>query len=523
MRNQVRPDPLTGIPVSARSARASAAIRTFTLSLAAGLLLSTADATRALPVLLALGVIAVACSTLELGVLTRGGSWLPVTEALLSALVLTSAPPEAALLVYLAAPPVIAGLRHGAVACFNVTLVGAIAVIATAILSEGRTDVARILESVPWLVMGLGVGQLAGWQSRSVRDLEARQAPFAAAHQLMSQLHDLTSAGAVGLDSVQLAAELEAALRRTTGASRSAVLLHGRQDEVDLISSYGDLKPPPDVDGEVDPSIASICLAVADNTFGSVVLVREAGWTLELLAMAQEVAEEFVLRLDTAVTFDEVRLMATSEERTRIAREMHDGVAQEIVALGYVVDEIESMTSESSVQSLAASLRDEISRVVADLRFSIFDLRHHVADHQLAGALAEYVREVSHGTDLRVHLVLDESGPPLPRRTEVELLRVAQEAIGNVRRHAEATNLWVTLVCDGASIRLEIEDDGVGNAVPREKHWGLQTMRERAQCIGAELTISPRTEGGTVVLLQTKHHVATEGMTRHEHHSSPRR
>ena len=63
----------------------------------------------------------------------------------------------------------------------------------------------------------------------------------------------------------------------------------------------------------------------------------------------------------------------------------------------------------------------------------------------------------------------------------MELLRIAQEAIGNVRRHARASNLWITLVSDGSSIRLEMEDDGVGNATPKDRHWGLQTMRERAE------------------------------------------
>ena len=130
--------------------------------------------------------------------------------------------------------------------------------------------------------------------------------------------------------------------------------------------------------------------------------------------------------------------------------------------------------------------------MVTELRFSIFDLRHQIAEHRLSGALAEYVREVSHGTDLRVHLLLDESGPALPSRTEMELLRVAQEAIGNVRRHAHAANLWVTLVSDGSCVRLEIEDDGVGNAQPKDRHWGLQTMQERAATIGADLDISPR-------------------------------
>ena len=80
---------------------------------------------------------------------------------------------------------------------------------------------------------------------------------------------------------------------------------------------------------------------------------------------------------------------------------------------------------------------------------------------------------------------------------------MAQEAIGNVRKHARADNLWVTLDSDGATLRLEVEDDGVGNAGPREHHWGLQTMRERADGVGADLDVTPRPDGGTVVSLRS--------------------
>ncbi len=99
------------------------------------------------------------------------------------------------------------------------------------------------------------------------------------------------------------------------------------------------------------------------------------------------------------------------------------------------------------------------------------------------------------------------------------MLRVAQEAIGNVRKHARADNLWVTLDSDGSTLHLEVEDDGVGNAGPRDHHWGLQTMRERAEGVGADLDVSPRPGGGTVVSLRSpddRH--PHEGETAHEHH-----
>ena len=180
------------------------------------------------------------------------------------------------------------------------------------------------------------------------------------------------------------------------------------------------------------------------------------------------------------------------------------------------------MSQEPEIRELAATLRDEVSRVVTELRFSIFDLRHQVAEHRLSGALTDYVSEISQGTGLRVHLVLDDSGSSLPTRIEAELLRIAQEALNNVRKHAQASNVWITLVASGSDVTLRIEDDGVGNAVPRERHWGLQTMTERAERIGARLTITPRTDGGTVVLLRSTDVAPPERITACDHHSSPR-
>jgi signal transduction histidine kinase len=80
---------------------------------------------------------------------------------------------------------------------------------------------------------------------------------------------------------------------------------------------------------------------------------------------------------------------------------------------------------------------------------------------------------------------------------------VAQEAIGNVRKHAHADNLWVTLVSDGTTLLLEVEDDGVGNAVPKKRHWGLQSMQERAAGIDASLEVTSREGGGTIVRLNS--------------------
>jgi signal transduction histidine kinase len=150
---------------------------------------------------------------------------------------------------------------------------------------------------------------------------------------------------------------------------------------------------------------------------------------------------------------------------------------------------------------------------------SVFDLRHEVEDADgLAGALSEYVRELSKHSDLRVHLTLDEQGTQLSRSAETELLRIAQEAIGNVHKHAHAINVWVRLSTDASGFRLVVEDDGIGQASPRSGHYGLHTMRERAARIGATLEVAARPDGGTVVTL-----ISAQPATREGHHDDHQR
>lgn len=491
--------------VTVRTWRVTTAVRAFALALCIGMLLANrqGDVANTSQLTLALVLVAGVCSALEWGTLWRSTAWIPVGEALLVSLILTSSNAPAALFAYLVVPPVVSGVRHGLVTVLNATFIGALTLILTVANSSTELSVGAAL---PWLVLGLGGGILASWQSRATRDLHARQAPYAAAHQLMSQLHTLAREGAVGLDSTALADALATKLRSVSGAIDSAIFAVSRGGGLHQLTSHGESSKlaeqvmSPETDRR--PDVAVVSLRGVEEVRGFAALARMRHWDDETALQAAELGREFALRLDTAVLFEDIRHMATSEERNRIAREMHDGVAQELVALGYLVDEIDSMTTDPTTKQVVATLREEVSRVVTELRYSIFDLRQQVNDNRLAVALAEYVREVSKDSDLRVHLMLEESESPGPK-TESEILRIAQEAVGNVRRHSRAKNLWVTYSCDGSSLGLTIEDDGVGNATPKERHWGLQTMKERAFSIGAQLDVSERPGGGTTVRLHS--------------------
>jgi nitrate/nitrite-specific signal transduction histidine kinase len=131
---------------------------------------------------------------------------------------------------------------------------------------------------------------------------------------------------------------------------------------------------------------------------------------------------------------------------------------------------------------------------------SIFDLRSEVDVHGgLGAALSEHVRTVGRQSGLTVHMSLAETPNRLPSETEAELLRIAQEAITNARKHAEAQNLWVSLEVDPPTAALRIEDDGRGLGKARDDSYGLQIMQERAKRLRSTLQVLAREPRGTIV------------------------
>jgi signal transduction histidine kinase len=256
--------------------------------------------------------------------------------------------------------------------------------------------------------------------------------------------------------------------------------------------------PAPQVSALVLPLIAGV------RTVGLVVLERDGigGYPPGLTARIASAAAPAALRLEAALLFDEVRSLATSEERQRLAREIHDGVAQELVMIGYGIDNAKAVLpegAEDAAEELRV-LREEVTRVITELRLSLFELRSEVDRHGgLAAALAEFARISGNQAGLKVHLSLEEGGR-LPAAIESELLRIAQEAITNARKHAAAANLWVTCTVDPPFAQIEVSDDGQGIADQRkEGSYGLAIMAERAERIRGRLEIQPRLPSGTTV------------------------
>jgi signal transduction histidine kinase len=255
--------------------------------------------------------------------------------------------------------------------------------------------------------------------------------------------------------------------------------------------------------GEVSSLVIPLVSGI--RTIGLVTLEADRGgaYPSALVNRTTTMAGPAALRLEAALLFDDVRSLATNEERQRLAREIHDGVAQELVMVGYGIDNALATLPDGAAESAEdlRALRGEVTRVITELRLSLFELRTEV-DRQggLAAAIAEYARQVAAAGGLRVHFSVDESTARMPAAVEAELLRIAQEAITNARKHAGAQNLWVTCEIDPPYARIEVSDDGQGIGPQRpDGRFGLAIMAERAERIRGQLEITPRSDSGTSV------------------------
>ncbi|MBI2710026.1 MAG: GAF domain-containing sensor histidine kinase [Actinobacteria bacterium] len=209
------------------------------------------------------------------------------------------------------------------------------------------------------------------------------------------------------------------------------------------------------------------------------------------------------LAIDNARWFARLRTVGADEERTRIARDLHDRIGQSLAYLAFELDRIVKTDSRGESVTVALErLRNDIRGVIGEVRDTLYDLRTDVSDAQdLPTTLDAFLQRVRERSDLDVAVESDATGR-LPLLQEREMWRIAQEAITNVERHARAHRVVVTWWCDGRSASMQIRDDGAGFAPGRAGRldsYGILGMRERAASIGATLDIDSSPGKGSTV------------------------
>ncbi|MEL6984503.1 MAG: GAF domain-containing sensor histidine kinase, partial [Actinomycetota bacterium] len=220
----------------------------------------------------------------------------------------------------------------------------------------------------------------------------------------------------------------------------------------------------------------------------------------ELLA---GMAEMLALTLANARSFNQLRSLAADEERTKIARDLHDRLGQ---YLTYIALELERINTESPSTAIK-ELHEDVQGAIGEFRDTLLELRVAVsAERPLSVVLGEVVERFARRSEVDVNLTVSDRADRLPSRVETEFLRIAQEALTNIQKHAKATKVDLSwTVADGEGL-LVIEDDGRGFQTSqgiRGSAYGLVGMRERAASVGAVLHIASEPGQGTVVRVQS--------------------
>lgn len=251
---------------------------------------------------------------------------------------------------------------------------------------------------------------------------------------------------------------------------------------------------------------ASIPLYFQDKPLG-ILNVTGPSWrklTAHELRLLSTIAYQTGIAIERARLAEEGARLARAEERARIAREIHDTLVQGLTAIALHLD-----GAMRHLEKNPARARERLSRALATARESLEEARRSVLNLRgapldgkpLPEALVSLGRTFTSETGVRVQ-VRAQASLRLPLRVEAELLRIAQEALANVRRHARATAVEITLEARRRRVRLAIQDDGTGfdPRARRDGGHGIVGMHERASLLGGRVRIQSRPRQGTSVV-----------------------
>lgn len=441
----------------------------------------------------------------------------PVGEGLLAA-VLIGAVGEygTPYLPYLAVPALIVGVTRGIRPALMVALIADVTLLATSVaVGKPNHQTGTLAQQLQWSLLALAVAVLAGWVRR-IRygdDVAPPEAAYIEAHRLLSELHIVARQLSLGLDAETLSVALCDDLEAATGSSESIVVIRGKTGLYHRLTGTGGipvsvreledawLSSSPVVSSHGGPPHLILPVRMGERVVALTVSTLDdaASVDAKMLSLSARVVDRAGSRLASAMLFDDVRLLATQDERLRLARDIHDGIAQDVASLGFFVDDAMHGADDATAAKLK-DLRAELKRIVSELRLSIFDLRLGTDNALTLGtAVGDHARRVGAQAGLTVHVVVDESSSRLQFAADHELMRMAQEAMTNVHRHARATNLWIECRVDAPAFLLRVEDDGRGLGPSSDASMGLKGIRERAARLGGHVRVSDRPGGGTVV------------------------
>jgi nitrate/nitrite-specific signal transduction histidine kinase len=269
-------------------------------------------------------------------------------------------------------------------------------------------------------------------------------------------------------------------------------------------------------------SVALAPLTIKDRVAGTLVLLKEAGkggFDSSDLDLLVPFADQAAIAIENARLYEEAQQLAASQERSRLARDLHDAVTQTLFSASLIAEVLPALweTDQAEGRQLLGELRQLTRGALAEMRTLLVELRPaSLVEADLGDLLQQLGESVSSRTGIPVTVATEGCPTPeLPDEVHVAFYRIAQEALNNVVKHAKAKRADVRLRCSAGCegdeegllrthqfrVELRISDDGRGfdptNISPN--HLGLGIMRERSQAIGAVLRIESQPGTGAVV------------------------
>lgn len=216
------------------------------------------------------------------------------------------------------------------------------------------------------------------------------------------------------------------------------------------------------------------------------------------------------LRAQMAIVREKIRMVVIHEERDRIARELHDTLEQELAGITMQLDlavDCFQKTPQTAQQAIETA-RKISRRSMVEARRSVWDLRCRMLEEgDLVSALSQAVESMTNGERTSIHVEVEGEPRRLAATTELNLLRIGQEAVINAVKHARPSRVTLFLQFRPQVVRLSVVDDGcgfqpIGAALNGSSHFGLLDMRERAQSLGSRLEIHSEPGAGTRIELE---------------------
>jgi PAS domain S-box-containing protein len=256
--------------------------------------------------------------------------------------------------------------------------------------------------------------------------------------------------------------------------------------------------------------VATLCVPmfVGGKVTGliSIRFQRQRSFRCEDIELARALAHQAMLAIQLMRLSQHSRDAAVAAERNRLARDIHDTLAQGLTG---VIVQLEA-AEDAQAQNLTKDAADHIERASKLARESLREARRSVhalrplilAGKNLCAAIQELIGKMTAGTSLHAEVIVEGEPQPLAQEWEESLLRVSQEVLTNTLRHAQASHFRVRITFDNQALHLELVDDGCGfDPAKRYDGFGLVGIRERVESMGGKLAVRSSTAGGTGIFV----------------------